>query len=24
VSVQVYASGHDYDAYVANLSIVAK
>lgn len=24
VSIQVYASGHDYDAYVANLSIVAK
>ena len=24
VSIQVYASGHDYDAYVANVSIVAK
>ncbi|MHB8644297.1 MAG: FecR domain-containing protein [Thermomicrobiales bacterium] len=24
VSIQVYASGHDYDAYVANISIVAK
>lgn len=24
VSILVYASGHDYDAYVANLSIVAK
>lgn len=24
VSLQVYASGHDYDAYVANISIVAK
>lgn len=24
VSIQVYASGHDYDAYIANLSIVAK
>lgn len=24
VSIQVYASGHDYDAYIANISIVAK
>jgi hypothetical protein len=24
VSIQVYASGHDYDTYVANISIVAK
>jgi hypothetical protein len=24
VSILVYASGHDYDAYVANISIVAK
>lgn len=24
VSISVYASGHDYDAYVANVSIVAK
>lgn len=24
VSIQVYASGHDYDAYVADISIVAK
>lgn len=24
VSIQVYASGHDYDAYVANVSILAK
>lgn len=24
VSIQVYASGHDYDAYIANVSIVAK
>ena len=24
VSIHVYASGHDYDAYVANISIVAK
>ncbi len=23
-SIQVYASGHDYDAYIANISIVAK
>jgi hypothetical protein len=24
VSIQVYASGHDYDTYVANISITAK
>lgn len=24
VSIQVYASGHDYDAFIANISIVAK